>query len=135
MKRIAILVVLAVCMPLLAHAEFRTIAVEINRAKDKSIKVTIHSEVKSEKKKDISIAEATKILKKARGWGSSVGVAIVIDGVELNNYIALVKVIAENAWLDLTVLKQKQGMGDHILKYYNIEQSPAGDVQKAAPEE
>ena len=134
MKKYMMLFCFAAMLPALAHAEYRTIAVEIGRAKDKSIKVSIHSDVKSEKKTDISVADATEIMKKAKGWGSGVGVAIVTNGVELNNYISLVTAIADNISLDLAVLKHKRGMGQHILKHYNIEQSPGGDSLKAAPQ-
>ena len=136
MKRITIAIVLVVCMPLLARAELRTIALDVHQAKDKSVLVSMYSDVKEEKQKDISVAEATEILKKSKGWGSSVEVAIITDGnVDLSVYLPLLQTIADNAWLDLAILKLRRGMGDHILKHYDIEQSPRGDSLKAAPQE
>ena len=136
MKRITIAIVLVVCMPLLARAELRTIALDVHQAKGKSVLVSMYSDVKEEKQKDISVAEATEILKKSKGWGSSVEVAIITDGnVDLSVYLPLLQTIADNAWLDLAILKLRRGMGDHILKHYDIEQSPRGDSLKAAPQE
>ncbi len=116
-----ILLSLVVLHPVFAPAEYRTIAVEISRAKDQSINVTIHSDVKEEKSVEISVEDATGIMKNAKGWGSSVGVAIVTDGVDLRHYLSVIEAIADNIWLDLTVLKTKSGMGDHILTHYGLE--------------
>ena len=136
MKRITIAIVLVVCMPLLARAELRSIALDIHQAKDKSVQVSMYSDVKEEKQKDISVAKATEILKKSKGWGSVVNVAIITDrNVDLSAYLPLLQAIANNPWLDLAILKPRRGMGDHILKHYNIEQSPRSNSLKAAPRE
>jgi hypothetical protein len=136
MKRITIAIVLVVCMPLLARAELRSIALDVHQAKDKSVQVSMYSDVKEEKQKDISVAKATEILKKSKGWGSAIEVAIITDGnVDLSVYLPLLQAIANNTWLDLAILKPRRGMGDRILKHYNIEQSTRGDSLKAAPQE
>ena len=136
MKRITIAIVLVVCMPLLARAELRTIALDVHQAKDKSVQVSMYSDVKEEKQKDIAVAEATEILKKSKGWGSSVEVAIITDGnVDLSVYLPLLQAIANNPRLDLAILKPRRRMGDLILKHYNIEQSTRGNNLKAAPQE
>jgi len=129
MKEYLTTVCLVLLLPAFAAAEYRTIAVEVARAKDKSAKVTIHSEAKAEKKTAISIAEATEILEKVTGWGSGVGVAVVIDGVQLKDYLPLLQAIAENIWLDLTVIRYRQDRGSHILKYYGIEPVAARDKE------
>jgi len=121
MKEYLTAVCLVLLLPAFAAAEYRAIAVEVARAKDKSVKVTIHSEAKAEKKTAISIAEATEILEKATGWGSGVGVAVVIDGAQLKDYLPLLQAIAKNVWLDLAVIRYRQDRGSHILKYYGIQ--------------
>jgi len=119
--------VFAVCVPLLVRAESRSIALDVHRAEDKTVKVSMYSDVKEEKQKDISIAKATEILKKAKGWGSSVSVAIVTDnGVDLSVYLPLLQAIAGNG-LDLAILKQKHWRGEQILKHYRIGQPPKRD--------
>jgi len=136
MTRHILWLTLLLAFPVLTRAELRTIAIDVHRAKDKTVKVSVYSDVKEEKQKDISVAKATEIIKKAKGWGSSVEVAIITDGnVDLSVYLPLLQAIAKNAWLDLAILKPRRGMGDHILKHYNIEQSPQGDSLKAAPQE
>ena len=128
MKTIVIAVAFAVCVPILAHAELRTIALDVHQAKDKSVRVSVYSEVKEEKQNDISVAEATEILKKAKGWGSAVEVAIITDGVvDLSVYLPLLQAIADNGWLDLAILKQRRGLAEHIFKHYGIEQPPERD--------
>ncbi len=114
-------------LPAVARAEFRTIAVEVFLAEDKTVKVNIHSEAKGETCKAVSVAEAAKVLKQARGWGSSVGVAIVTDGAHLSQYFPLVQAIAGNGWLDLALLKQNRGMmGEQILRHYKIKTPARG---------
>ena len=121
------LTIAVLLFPAVARAELRTIAVEVFQAEDKTVKVNIHSEAKGESRKAVSVAEAAKILKQAKGWGSSVEVAIVTDGADLSQYMPLVQAIAENTWLDLALLKQNRGMGEQILRHYRIKAPDRGD--------
>lgn len=128
MRRITIAIACALSMPLLAQAELRTIALDVHQTKDKTVKVSMYSDVNEEKQEDVSVAEATEVLKRAKGWGSSVEVAIITDGkVDLSAYLPLLQTISDNIWLDLAILKQRRGLGEHILKHYNIEQPPERD--------
>ncbi len=114
---------LLLALPMSTRAELRTIALDIHRAEDKTVKVSIYSDVKKEQQKHIAIAKAIDVLKEAKGWGSSVEVAVITDGdVDLLDYLPLLQAVARNAWLDLAVLKSRTGVGDRILKHYNIEQ-------------
>lgn len=122
MKKYLVIMCAILIIPTIAKAEYRSIAIEISRVKDNNIKVSIYSQVKDENKKDISVAEATEILRNAKGWGSGVGVAIITDGAEISKYVELLKAIAENPRLNLEYLKQRRegGMGESILKYYKL---------------
>jgi hypothetical protein len=123
MRRITVTIACALSTPLFAQAELRTIALDVHQAKDKIVKVSMYSDVKEEKQEDVSVAESTEILKRAKGWGSSVQVAIITDGnVDLSAYLPLFQAISDNIWLDLAILKQRRGLGEQILKHYNIEQ-------------
>ena len=128
-RRMKILIAVFALMPMLAKAELRSIAIEVFQGKDKTTKVTIHSEVKKENKKEITVDQAKNILESAKGWGSGVYVVIVTNGTDLNNYLCLIEAIAKNPWLDLIALKDKtsRGSGELILKHYNIEQTNLPD--------
>lgn len=104
------------------HAEYRTIAVEVFKAKGNTVNVNVHSDVESERKKNIPVKAATTILKKAQGWGSGVGVAIVSDRVDLSSFLSLMDAVSKNPWLELELLRGKRsGMGEHILRHYKID--------------
>ena len=118
----------AILFPALALAEVRMIAVEIHPAKHNAIKVSIHSQVKSESRNNISAAEAIQALKKIQGADSGVDVAVVTRGVPLCRYISILQAMADN--LELNVILVTTGnikAGQHILKQYNIEQAVPGD--------
>ena len=115
-----------IILPCIANAEARAIALRITRGTNQMASVTIYSEVQSEKQTNITVEVAANILKEARGWGSLVGVAILTDGVDLREYMPIVQAIADNAWLGLVTIRPTQGMGDHILKYFGIEQAGPG---------
>ncbi len=122
MRKHIIYLALFLAFPALARAELRTIALDVHQTKDKTVKVSMYSDVKEERQKDLSVAEATKILKKAKGWGSSVEVAVVTRAGDLSAYLPLLQAISDNIWLDLVILKRKDGLGERILKHYGIEQ-------------
>ena len=113
------------CLPAIVQAEYRIIAVEVFKARDKTVKVKVHSDVKTENRNNISVKEATQVLKNAKGWGSAVGVAIVSDSVHLSSFVSIVQAVAENPWLDLELFRPRRvGMGEHILKHYKINPKP-----------
>jgi hypothetical protein len=114
-----------------AIAESRGVAIVLTRDKDKITKVSIHSDVKEEKKTDIPLDEAVKIVVKMEGWGSSVMVCMVAnqtvglgqsDGVPpLGEVLKLLKAIEENRWLKLDYLRIGDAKGgdaklDHFIE-------------------
>jgi len=105
-----------------ANAEYRTIAIEVFKGKDQKVLVNIHSKVKTENKKRLSVDQAAAILKESKGWGSSVGVAVVANTVDLSAYIEIISTISKNAWLGLEGISSETGVGySHIVKHYRIE--------------
>jgi len=127
MKKIFLSIFILVLLPLNAMAESRSIAIEIYQSANNNIELSIYSEEDIENKKDISLEEAIEILENATGWGSIVYVAIIVDGTEINEYISVIQTIAENPWLSLSLLKEKRGLGYHILEYYGIDQGNPAD--------
>ena len=123
MKHLLTIITLSLGLLAVAHAEYRTIAIEVLKNEKKQVVVNIHSAVKSEHKKGISIDEASRIIKAAKGWGSSVGVAIKVNKVSLAEYLPLLKTISENSRLGLEGLYSRFGVGyGRIMKHYKIEQ-------------
>jgi hypothetical protein len=125
----ALLVVLVLLTVSSALAETRGVAILLKRDKEKGTLVTIHSDVKEEKKTDIPLADAVKIVEKMQGWGSSVMVCIVADqnpklglsdGVpELPELRKLLKAVEENVWLSLVYLRIGDAKGgDDLVKHF-----------------
>ena len=127
MTRFLVFIFFAVTLPVLSRAESRAIALDVSRGTDKSVTVSIYSDVKSEQKNGVSVPDAATILKNAKGWGSNVEIAIVTDGVQLRDYFQLVQAINENIYLNLAIIKARRDLGEHILKHYNIEPNAAGN--------
>ena len=125
MKTILAVLCIVGLVPGVALAESRSIALQITKGTNQVVSVSIYSEVQTEKKQNVSVSEAAKILKDAKGWGSMVSVVILTDGADLKEYMPIVQAIVENAWLGLDTIKPKRGMADHILKHYGIEPPPA----------
>jgi hypothetical protein len=123
---LAIFVVPGIC-----HAESRSIVVEIEKPEKGAVMVSIHSEVKSEKKQNITIAEASTILKGAKGWGSSVWVILVVRGASVKEYKPLLDAIAENVWLELIAVRSPRhhDFTDNVMKNYGVEQRNQPDRQ------
>lgn len=110
-------------------AETRGVAIVLKRDKEKGTLVTIHSDVKEERKSDIPVADAVKIVEKMQGWGSSVMVCIVADQnpklgladgipdvVELRK---LLKAVEDNVWLSLCYLRIGDAKGgDDLTKHF-----------------
>ena len=126
MRTIKYIALFSILLPSIANAEFRTIALEINKGTNPAVTVTIYSEVQSEKRTNITVEAAADILRNAKGWGSLVGVAILTDGAGLRDYMPIIQAISDNAWLDLETIRPMQGMGEQILKHYGIEQAGPG---------
>lgn len=104
------------------QAEYRTIAIEVARSQANRVSVTIHSDVKAEKQTGVTVQAAAAIVKDAKGWGSSVGVAIISDGADLSSYLPILEAVAKNPWLDLELMRTKRTrMGDQILRHYKID--------------
>lgn len=127
MKKIFLSIFIIALLPLNAMAESRSIAIEIYQSINNNTEVAMYSEEESENRKNLSLEEAIEILENATGWGSIIYVAIIVDGVEINEYINVIQTIAENPWLSLSLLKEKRGLGYHILEYYGIEQDNPSD--------
>lgn len=108
-----------------AHAESRTIGVRVTRDAESKVQVAITSDVEKEKKQDITVEQAAAVLRDAQGWGSSVWVGIVAHGVPLQDYLPLLKAIADNVWLDLVFVdgQKPDFIADNIRK--NIESNGA----------
>ena len=88
-----------------AHAELRIIGVQVTKAQNSEARVSIASDEAKEKKKDITVAEAVKILRDAKGWDSSVMVGIEAHAIPLQDYLPLLRAISENPWLDLSFVE------------------------------
>ena len=86
-------------------AETRIIAVQITRATNAEIRVSIHSDEKEENKTDLTIEQANTILQNAKGWGSTVLVGVIAHDVPLREYLPLLKTISENVWFQLALVE------------------------------
>jgi uncharacterized protein (TIGR03067 family) len=116
-----------------AHAEYRTVLVQIKQNKDKNTAVTIHSDEKKEHKTAVSVDEAVKIIGEMKGWGSSVGVYVVSDrSVARADSKKLLAAVSDNHWLELEYFGRDvpKGVGDHFLK----EGSKAAQPKAVAPD-
>ena len=109
------------------HAEIRIIGVRVTRDAESKVYVSISSEVDTENKKDITVKQASDILRDAKGRGSSVMLGIVAHDVPLQDYLPLLKVISENAWLNLAFIEGQKPdpINDNIKK--SIEQDASGN--------
>lgn len=110
-------------------AETRGVAILLKQDKEKGTLVTIHSDVKEEKRTDIPLADALKIVEKMQGWGSAVMVCIVAeqnprlglsDGVpQVPELRKLLKAVDENVWLSLVYLRIGDAKGgDDLVKHF-----------------
>ncbi|MBM3995283.1 MAG: hypothetical protein FJ303_14190 [Planctomycetes bacterium] len=102
-----------------AHAEYRTVLIQIKHGKDRRLSVSIYSDEKKEQRSAISVDEAVKLLKAMQGWGSSVGVYVTSDGrIPSPELKKLLVAITDNAWLDLVYYGNEvpRVVGDHFLK-------------------
>lgn len=88
-----------------AHAELRAIGVRVTRDADSKVHVAISSDVANEQQKDVTVEQAAIVLRDAKGWRSSVMVGIVAHGVPLQDYLPLLKAVAENGILELAFIE------------------------------
>jgi hypothetical protein len=88
-----------------SHAELRIIGVRVTKNADFKPRVSIHSDVDKEDKRDLKVEDASKIMREAQGWGSSVMVGVVAHDVPVREYLPLLSAISENAWLDLAFVE------------------------------
>jgi uncharacterized protein (TIGR03067 family) len=105
-----------------AHAEYRTVLVQVRQNKDKNTTVAIHSDEKKEQKAAVSVDEAVRIIGEMQGWGSSVGVYVVSDrSVPRADSKKLLAAVNDNHWLDLEYFGREvpKVIGDHFLKESN----------------
>jgi hypothetical protein len=101
-----------------AHAEYRTVLIQVKRGNDKSAAVTIYSDEKTERRSAASIAEAVKVINSMAGWGSKVGVYVVSDrALPRAGLHKLLRAIHDNHWLDLEYFGRDvpKVVGDHFL--------------------
>src|SRR5262245_18844098 len=59
-----------------AHAEYRTVLVQVKQDKDKKASVTIYSDEKKDQQCAASVDEAVTVIGDMKGWGSTVGVYV-----------------------------------------------------------
>jgi uncharacterized protein (TIGR03066 family) len=101
-----------------AHAEFRTVLVQLKQGQDKKASVTIHSDEKQEQKSAAPVDDAVKVIGAMKGWGSQVGVYITSDraipGADLKKLLAAV---LDNPWLQLEYFgpETPKVVADHFL--------------------
>ena len=129
MKLLMLLILASALLPPLASAEYRTIAIEILRDTNQVVSVSIYSEVQAEQQTNTTVSNATEILKRAKGWGSGVGVAILTDGPDLREYMPILEAISGNGHLSLFTVTSRGGSGAEILKQHGIEQG-GGEVRQ-----
>jgi hypothetical protein len=102
-----------------AHAEYRTVLLQIKPARDHKVAVAIHSDETKEQKSAVSIEGAVNIIGEMKGWGSQVGVYITIErtppSAELKKLLATV---IDNPWLELKYVGPEvpRAVADHFLK-------------------
>ncbi|MCI0683293.1 MAG: hypothetical protein L0Y71_14415 [Gemmataceae bacterium] len=102
-----------------AHAEYRTVLVQIDQDKDKNARVTIHSDEKKEQNSRVSVDEAAKVLRQMEGWGSAVGVYVASErGVRRDDRKKVLDAIHANLWLELEYYGREvpKVVGDYFLK-------------------
>src|SRR5215469_14903723 len=102
-----------------AHAEYRTVFIQVKQDKEKKASVTIHSDEKKEQKSAASVVDAVKVIGEMKGWRSQVGVYITaertIPGADVKRLLAAVN---DNLWLDLEYFGREIPtiVEDHFLK-------------------
>jgi hypothetical protein len=102
-----------------AHAEYRTVLVQVKQDKDKKASVTIYSDEKKDQKSAVSADEAVKVIGDMKGWGSSVGVYVTSDrGIPRDDLKKVLGAINDNRWLELEYFGREvpKVVGDHFLK-------------------
>jgi hypothetical protein len=102
-----------------AHAEYRTVLIQVQQDKDKKVSVTIHSDEKKEQKSAASVDEAVKVIGDMKGWGSAVGVYVTSDrGIRSDDLKTVLGAILDNSRLDLVYFGREvpKVVGDHFLK-------------------
>lgn len=91
-----------------AFGEMRGIDITVAQAENKKVLVSINSGVGKENQSELSVDEAAKLLKDAKGWGSSIVVSLQVTEVGLDRYLPLLTAISENPWLHLNSINGKQ---------------------------
>jgi hypothetical protein len=105
MKTFLLLAILFVTSQAL-HAEKRGIFVWITQAgPDRKLVANIQSDERDEQQRNISLKQATEILRHAKNWGSSVNVQIVADVlIDTSTLFPILQAISENGYLQVTYL-------------------------------
>jgi len=114
--KICSLLLLLCALPVLGHAESRSIGIRIDLDAKNDPRISIYSDGKKEDRRDLTMEKAEKILREAKGSGSSIFVGIIAHNVPVSKYLNLLKVISENAWLKLVFVEGKEPslIGDNI---------------------
>jgi hypothetical protein len=102
-----------------ARAESRTVLIQIKKDKGGKTVVAIHSDVRKEQKKAVSVDEAVKVIAGMKGWGSMVGAYVQWDrSAPRGDVKKLLGAILDNIWLDLHHFGPDvpSVVGDHFLK-------------------
>lgn len=99
---IAALVVLASAAQ--AAAEYRTVLLRAKSDAAGKVTFAIDSDVKEERRQEATVEEAAKVVAGMKGWGSAVGVYIVVEKDAAFHGKPILKAIADNVWLELVYL-------------------------------
>jgi len=110
------------------RAELRSMVVTVSRDTNSVTTISIYSDVDSEKRSNISMSEATDILRDAKGWGSTVWLVILLNNASLRECKPMLDAINENAWLDLIAVRnpRRDGNIEQMLKHHGVEQGGGG---------
>jgi hypothetical protein len=121
-----------VLLPGICLAESRSIVVEVEKLEGGAVIVSIHSDDTSEKKANVTVRDATTILKEAKGFLSRVLVVIVVQNASVKDYKPLIDAIAENDWMELIEVTnpRRRDLAENILQNYGVEPRNKPDSQK-----
>ena len=124
----ALAIVLLLAASATCRAELRSMVVTVTRDTNSVTTASIYSDVDGEKRGDISISEATEVLRDAKGWGSTVWLVIVLNNASLRECKPMLDAINDNAWLDLIAVRNPKcdANVEQILKHYGVEQAGPG---------
>jgi hypothetical protein len=107
MKQTYVVLMVLLFLTSTVQAKSYSIAIVIFRDSRSHTLVSIYSRygIEGGSKKNLSVEEASSIMRRVVGAHSLVNVAIRINNVLLEEYLPLLKAISENKWLQLIAIK------------------------------